>query len=319
VNLFASILAAVLVPLVLVVFSGTLWLAYRFGGRKSAVLALVFTGGILALAVLWLMQSGTSGRAQIAAKIERITEAQGEILPAVRHELILQVRPLSNMTGDGGDLSTLNVSSQSFDRVHEGDVVPVTFVHFGPFRLTRLTGDGLNIPWQRLSGLMTLCAKFMTAAGLVCVLGILFLKGRGRWIAGSVIVVAVVMDILALHPEWESRPDQGRGIITQVTHVTAVELQSDTGPAENFTLRRPYDEVEFILKPNATTDPVKVVDRIDAKSMNFAVGQSVEVAYSPSSPREARIIGGKRSHVISGLLSEEWRYVMDIGFFFTGL
>lgn len=269
------------------------------------VVALWF--GVVAACLL-----ATAGRAAdagqaavILTKTETLHEVPYEVVPAISHAYAMTARLDTPSATGAGDVVNLDVTAVDFDRLHIGDRVNIQVAQFGPFRTAHLSGVGLRIPWQRFTALVALLARLMSAAAVIGLIAIAFLRVRWRILCTAVIVLAAVLDLWALHGAWSPHPQRGTARIIAISRVANVHFHWRSRHRDSdMTLLKPYDEVEMVLKPAPDRDPVRLVDRVDANSVGVRVGQDIPVAFDPAFSREARIVGGDRSYGVLALLTQ---------------
>ena len=305
-SLFAGILAAILIPLVLTVGCGIVWLVYRFGGGLKC--AGITAGALVVLgliAAVTMMSGGARIDASVVSKTENVTHSRNAVVPALIYQFVVQAQPGEGATEGSGDLVTLDLNAHDFDRLHVGDTIVLRVKGSGPFRVAHLDGAGLNLPWQRMSGLFGFVAGVGTIAAAGALAALVFVRGQWWWVAGGLVVLAAGLDIAAMHDAWAPRPVSGQGRTVSVTRVSQVLIYEryHRRPRE-VTLSPAYDEIELSLVPAPGFDPVRVIDRVDAMATPPLPGQAVNVVFDPKTPRAARLVGAHRSFALRAELGE---------------
>lgn len=269
-------------------------------------------GGALWLVVVVLYLCAGASRAadadqaaMILSKSETLHQVPYEVVPAVSHGYAMTARLNTAATAGTEGVVNLDVTEVDFDRLHVGDMVKVRVALFGPFRTAQLSGVGLRIPWQRFTALVALMARLLSAAAVICLIAVAFLQARLRILCAAVIVLALGLDLWALHGAWSPHPERGTARIVAISRVSNVHFHWRSRHRDSdMALLQPYDEVEMVLKPAPDKDPVRFIDRVDAGSVQLRVGQDVPVAFDPAFPREARLVDGGRSYGVLALLTQ---------------
>jgi hypothetical protein len=253
----------------------------------ALVLGALFTGGRLATGV-------------VIQKRDAVQFARVELVPTVIHVLRVTVR-LDAAAGAGDEL-TLALDPGHFDRLHEGQAIPLRLTALGPLKFARLADapGWMQFPTLELRGLLRLAATAASLTALVLALAAIMLSWRWRLVAAASLVLALGLDAWALRPGWMARPEHGQATVLAMETVrqNRVKAWNYRSTRDNilFTLPVPYDEVKMQVTPAAGADPVMVVDRIDAGSMGqLSVGQNVPVVFARSDPRDAQLEGGRRT------------------------
>jgi hypothetical protein len=111
------------------------------------------------------------------------------------------------------------------------------------------------------------------------------------WLAAAVLLPSVDRAPRAVAPDW--RPATARVTSSMRIQVIARGRRSDAG----FALRQPYEILELRFVPAGARDSVVAVDAVDEGSVpGLAVGATLPIRYDPSTPRQARLDAGSRTH-----------------------
>ena len=258
-NLFSSVTAAMLVPLIAVLGFGALWLVFRFKAARSrpvltVILALSAAATLAVAAVRLSAAGGQPAKAQVVSKVDRVLPGRNELIPTVMHRLTIIAR-LKDGGEPGSAISDIQIDAPAsrFDRLHVGDVVDVRVSTVGPFKVAHLTGDSgiLDLALERSRGLIGLLAGLGAIAAVVALFGLVLGGRRMKAVAVAVIAVELCLGALALHPYWESRQARGTATVISVRRVDQALVTKDAGDGSTGPVRlsHPYDETELSLVP----------------------------------------------------------------------
>lgn len=311
--------AAFVVPFVLIWLVGLILSALRIrvGCLPAAVVGLALVVVIVA-APLVVDEVGQPFQGQVIEKSEYVrTRTEGDWT----HDLSLTLRydltgrPLPAFTdhsqaqmeimaaGTSQEVVAMRPTPADFDRVQPGDSVAVRVARvrniFSLVTLVERSAPTL-VPWRTL--LIWLGATLLV-----------FLAWQARKTPlgyvplGLLAVVGLAYPLVNSYQTWQAYENlsaataRGEATVRDVTRVTEVNLCPRGGEQCRTTLAQPYDivQVEFMPPGPREREAIIVVDAVDVapgSPSRFATGAPVEILYPPDAPREARIVGEKRSH-----------------------
>jgi hypothetical protein len=260
-NLPFAVLFVCTLPLWLLLGAGLARIIPRHwpGARHPGLWTLALMAWMITAGLFALRTLSRPMSGVVIAKGETLEHAQYGLAPKVWHDLRVSVRVPSAPLRP----FFLSIDAQHFDALRTGDAVKLRGLQWGPFQWTTLDA----LPWwdlapDRLGVLQT------------------WLPAHGAPVAGTARLEAVrTVREAYVHP-----------LVTLLFGATS------GGGAVNVTLPQPFEELTLRL---TTPEGAEVVafDRIDAGSGGvLQPGTRLAVTYPSDRPRDARIVGARRSY-----------------------
>lgn len=309
-----TIIAFIAIPVLLAV----LWLVigligrpFRIPSAASRVISILVIPVALLAVSLRLDEAAQPLTAQVIDKEQRI-EIQHDGYWKNERSLTVRYAPdgtplppftttaAASLAASPFETAVLWPTAADFDRAHPGDVIEIRVLSIREgFSLVRFPAQSTAtlLPWTLILGI---------GAGLILLMVALAHRttSLGSTLLAVLFLAALAYPLANAYRSWKQHDDLSgatqrmTAVVQKATRITQVSMGVDSR-RRYYTVPQPYEIVQFAMELPGFPDPIVGVDAVDVTGGSFSrfgVGASLEVAYTPDNPREARILNQTRTH-----------------------